>query len=615
MGRCARVGALGLCMLVGGVMGHMNSEVNLARSRRLQEDGTEEESVNAKWQCEVDEDVDIKAANGYHLRGVNLGSWMVLEPWITPSMFFQFLGKEVTAKGKGSKEIGMDMYTFCDALGPTEGNKQLRRHWSSWVTEGDIAQLATIGVNTVRLPVGDYMYQPYGPYVGCTDGALDEVDRLFTLCRRYGIRVLLDIHAVAGSQNGFDNSGQAMDIEWTTYSGNAVSATATFVHWPYRAARWIGDFDRDTGTYRSKNESAIAHTLLVIQTMVDMYANETAVMGLQPVNEPWQFTPVEWLKDFYWDAYHIVREQAPDWLFLMHDSFNFDVNTWGDFMKNCPTIGLDTHIYQAWKPPGPQAAYLANACDAKKNIEAMEEMGMPVVVGEWSLATDNCAMWLNGFQDNLPGFPQTACKMVRCPLPYMASEQPGAPVNPNMPPVGPFGTGSSTPSFGQCPIDAAWHSENEFMTSLAYAKLHAFEGGHGWFFWNFKTELEVRWDYLAATDKGYFPYHVDDLEVNEAVIDACNRFNGRYPVKGMPPGIYSENDSSLTRFGKAHIALIFAAVSLVAFAGFKAVKSRRARNSSGGEWQAVSDRQALAGQGEFSPPTMSYQAVQAQAHT
>lgn len=30
------------------------------------------------------------------------------------------------------------------------------------------------------------------------------------LCRspRYGIKVLLDIHALAGSQNGFDNSGQ-----------------------------------------------------------------------------------------------------------------------------------------------------------------------------------------------------------------------------------------------------------------------------------------------------------------------------------------------------------------------------------------------------------------------
>lgn len=46
----------------------------------------------------------------------------------------------------------------------------------------------------------------------------------------------------------------------------------------------------------SRIVSQIAHTLLVIQTMVDMYANETAVMGLQPVNEPWQFTPIDWLK-------------------------------------------------------------------------------------------------------------------------------------------------------------------------------------------------------------------------------------------------------------------------------------------------------------------------------
>lgn len=40
-----------------------------------------------------EQDVNIEASNAYHLRGVNLGSWMVLEPWITPSMFFQFLGK------------------------------------------------------------------------------------------------------------------------------------------------------------------------------------------------------------------------------------------------------------------------------------------------------------------------------------------------------------------------------------------------------------------------------------------------------------------------------------------------------------------------------------------
>lgn len=32
----------------------------------------------------------------------------------------------------------------------------------------------------------------------------------------------------------------------------------------------------------------------------------------------------------------------------------------------------------------------------------MEDLlDMPLIVGEWSLATDNCAMWLNGFNDNL----------------------------------------------------------------------------------------------------------------------------------------------------------------------------------------------------------------------
>ena len=51
------------------------------------------------------------------IRGVNLGGWMVLEPWITPSMFYQFLGGDETSTAG-------DIYTFCKVLGPEEGNKQ-----------------------------------------------------------------------------------------------------------------------------------------------------------------------------------------------------------------------------------------------------------------------------------------------------------------------------------------------------------------------------------------------------------------------------------------------------------------------------------------------------------
>lgn len=34
-----------------------------------------------------------KGHNHFHLTGTALGGWLVLEPWITPSLFYQFLGK------------------------------------------------------------------------------------------------------------------------------------------------------------------------------------------------------------------------------------------------------------------------------------------------------------------------------------------------------------------------------------------------------------------------------------------------------------------------------------------------------------------------------------------
>ena len=35
---------------------------------------------------------ESRKLNDFHLRGTALGGWLVLEPWITPSLFYQFLG-------------------------------------------------------------------------------------------------------------------------------------------------------------------------------------------------------------------------------------------------------------------------------------------------------------------------------------------------------------------------------------------------------------------------------------------------------------------------------------------------------------------------------------------
>lgn len=76
-------------------------------------------------------------------------------------------------------------------------------------------------------------------------------------------------------------------------------------------------------------------------------------------------------------------------------------------------------------------------------------------------------MWLNGFNDNIDGYPKVQCDLVPCPPPYMGKGQPGAPPDPKLGKQGPFGTGDSTPKYGMCPIDKAFPNNDEVPRSLS----------------------------------------------------------------------------------------------------------------------------------------------------
>lgn len=92
-------------MLVGRAMGHMNSEVNLARSRRLQEDGTEKESVNAKWQCEAVEVSYPWAAERMKRRGVRLAIGLLVVPANCTETDCKEGEKAAASVGRGGQNI------------------------------------------------------------------------------------------------------------------------------------------------------------------------------------------------------------------------------------------------------------------------------------------------------------------------------------------------------------------------------------------------------------------------------------------------------------------------------------------------------------------------------
>jgi len=352
----------------------------------------------------------LVAAGTNPITGTNMGGWMVLEPWITPSFFYRFLSKP-GINSEGLSEVGIDCYTVCEVLGPEEGNQMMKAHWDSWVTEDYIKALAAREVQVIRVPIGDWTFKPYGPYVGCMDGAKEKIDWLMDMAYIYNIKVLIDVHAQKDSQNGFDNSGWAQDMQWVDEHH--------FKHWSIESANWIGDFDLATYSYTSKNEENIAHSLQVVTDIMDAWGNHPALYAVEPVNEPWWATPRDWLSDFYRSAREIVREKNPDTLFVFHDAFDSSAS-WNDLFpdNDMENVVMDTHAYMAWWEHKNDIWMYCN--DYEAVMASLDGVKYPIWIGEWALATDVCAMWLGGFNDSNTAY-QFECEWVDCPQTYLPS--------------------------------------------------------------------------------------------------------------------------------------------------------------------------------------------------
>jgi len=262
------------------------------------------------------EDGAHSTADKWKVSGTSLGGWLVLEPWLTPSLFYQFLGAD-TRFGPDIEAIkantGMDQKSFCAALGPAEANRQLRRHWKVWLTEQHIADIAKTGSTHVRIPVGDWMWRPYDIYdvvengVRCNDGAIEELDRALKLCTKYGLKALIDMHAWIGSQNGLDNSGETKFVQWAedvSFDPNSMYAPkGTFNHWQFKGWDWIINSTADWGmAMQLINKKHWAHSIKVLTAVVAMYGKHPAIWGISPVNEVGAWTPMDVLRKFYWCA-------------------------------------------------------------------------------------------------------------------------------------------------------------------------------------------------------------------------------------------------------------------------------------------------------------------------
>ncbi|KAL8972398.1 MAG: hypothetical protein Q9197_002793 [Variospora fuerteventurae] len=288
--------------------------------------------------------------NGDKVRAVNLGGWLVLEPWITPSIFEEW----------STTNTVLDEYTYTMTLGKSEALSRLHNHWSTFITQDDFHAIAQAGLNHVRIPIGYWAVAPVegDPYV---QGQLDYLDNAINWAREAGLKVLLDLHGAPGSQNGFDNSGKFGSIEWQ--QGDTVSQTLT-----------------------------------AIENLSNRYAGATDVVtAIELLNEPLgQSLDLDGVRDFYRNGYGRVKAASSDFAVVISDAFQDFSSYWNDFGSDLADLILDTHQYQIFSPEQvgrSPSDHVAAACALGPQLAGTNK---PVIVGEWTGAQTDCAKWLNG---------------------------------------------------------------------------------------------------------------------------------------------------------------------------------------------------------------------------
>lgn len=388
-------------------------------------------------------------------RGVNLGGWLSLEPFITPSLFNYNLGLGI-----------VDEYTLCKNLGGSTA-ATLESHYASFVTEDTFKAIAAAGLDHVRIPFSYWAVEVYDgdPYLFRTSWRY--LLRAIEWARKYGLRVNLDLHGLPGSQNGWNHSGRQGLIGWLNGTDGQLNAKRSLdIH--DRLSRFFA---------QDRYQNVISHYGL---------ANEPRMTFL---NVP---DVIQWTEQ----AYTTVRKNGVKALVVFGDGF-MGLDKWQGLMSGYDDMVLDVHQYVIFNQNQINFSHqkkVEYACAgwAQQALQSMDrKTGYgPTQFAEWSQADTDCAQYLTnvGWGNRWEGT-------------YNTGDKDTSVLTPRCP------TLNSSCSCSKANADPSQYSDayKKFLQMFAEAQMHSFEKGWGWWYWTWKTESAALWSYEAALTAGIMP--------------------------------------------------------------------------------------------------------------
>ena len=380
------------------------------------------------------------------IKGVNLGNWLVLEKWMLPELF----------EGTGAE----DEVWLNRKMNPAELKEKMKEHRDTFITEQDFAFIKEQGIWLLRIPVPYFIFGDRPPFNGC----VEYLDKAFDWAEKYGLQILIDLHTVPGSQNGYDNGGLTGVCKWC------------------------------------KNPEEVEFALTVLERLAKRYGQRQGLYGIEVLNEPISFlvyatapstgkavdkeeakgsgyVPLPFLENFYRNAYRRLRKILPEnKTIVFHDGFR--LRHWGKFFhkEHMKNVVLDTHIYifamESFVPIHMPWVYQIYIKSQQRLIERIQR-DVPVVVGEWCICNKYAEKAVSG-------------------------------------------KSAEKSSDRSAQADAQDELRKKRYLEIAAMQLQAWESGAGWIYWSYqfkpnrKEPLDEKWkeswDFSRCVENGWIEF-------------------------------------------------------------------------------------------------------------
>lgn len=276
-----------------------------------------------------------------HLKGVNLGNWLLPEGYM-------FKMRDCNSPRKINQAI-LELI----------GNSETTAFWDSFlenhITEADIKWLSESGVNIIRLPF-DYRLLTHDDFLGRDIHGYKYLDRAISWCEKYNIYVLLDMHAAPGGQTG-DNIDNSDGYPWLMI---------------------------DEGMQQEVSD--------IWQEIAERYANNTTIIGYNLLNEPIPHYFVDdnlgqYLEPLYKKITKAIREVDNNHIvFLGGAVWETDFSIFTEPFDD--KLAYTFHKY--WMPPEQK--------EIQEYVDFRAKHNVPILMGE---SGENDDLWVKNFRELL----------------------------------------------------------------------------------------------------------------------------------------------------------------------------------------------------------------------